>query len=126
MSSPSQQRGYRVETAALDYLRHQGLRLLARNYSCRHGEIDLVMRHRSSINRNILVFVEVRYRRSNQYGSAAASVGTTKQRRLQKTAEHYCQRHPLQKIWPARFDIVAVSGSLDNPCFSWLAGAFEC
>ena len=95
--------GKLAEDRALAYLQRQGLRLIVRNYRCRFGEIDLVMR-----DAGVLVFVEVRQRASARYGGAAASVGPVKQQRLWRTAEHYLMRCPEQTA--CRFDLVAIDG----------------
>jgi putative endonuclease len=72
--------GSAFEQRALEYLQRQRLRFVARNFTCRGGEIDLVMREIGS--QRALVFVEVRARRSRQFAAAAASIGAHKQRRL--------------------------------------------
>ena len=63
----SKSTGQFYEQQALVFLQQQGLQLVQQNYSCRFGEIDLVMREQQT-----LVFVEVKFRRSNQFGGAAA------------------------------------------------------
>jgi putative endonuclease len=94
--------GNRSERAAARYLRRLGYRILVRNYSCRHGELDLVAR-----DGRCVVFVEVR---STEAGAerAAASVDDTKQRRLTQLALHFLQQyHLLDAV--ARFDVLALS-----------------
>ena len=97
------QKGAKAEQAAADYLAAQGLRLVARNYRCRGGEIDLIMRDGAS-----LVFVEVRERASRGFGGAAASITAGKQARIHLAAQHYLMRHGLDL--PCRFDAVLVQG----------------
>jgi putative endonuclease len=109
--------GQAAEDLALAHLRAQGLRLVTRNYRTPHGEIDLVMEGRDG-----LVFVEVRLRRRDDFGSAAESVDARKQRRLRLSAEHYLARGGCTK--PCRFDIVAVSGGPSAPVIDWLPNAF--
>jgi putative endonuclease len=106
--------GGEKEQLACRYLESQGLRLVARNHRCRHGEIDLVMR-----DADTLVFVEVRYRRSQRFGSAAESVDAHKQRRLAAAAGHYLQGHPCPL--PCRFDVLAI-GAADG--IDWIRNAF--
>ncbi len=108
------------EDAALSYLTGSGLKTIARNFNCRFGEIDLILRDRDS-----LVFVEVRYRDDMQHGGAAPSVGATKQARLVKAASLYLQAHPELTSLPCRFDVVGCSGSPAAPRFEWIRGAFE-
>ena len=105
---------------ALDYLRTQGLELVAANVRLRCGEIDLVMRDRDGT----LVFVEVRRRRNNRHGGAAASVGGLKQRRLVFAARHYLAG--LTQWPPCRFDVVTVTAEADTAWqVEWLPAAFD-
>ena len=69
--------GTGAEDLACAYLQQNGLRLLARNYRCRSGEIDLIMR-----DGEYLVFVEVRYRKREAFGSAAETVSSSKRARI--------------------------------------------
>jgi putative endonuclease len=103
------------EDQALRYLQAQGLRLLERNYRCRRGEIDLVMR-----DDGCLVFVEVRYRKSSAYGTAAETVTRTKQRRITAAAQRYLQQHPSRL--DCRFDILGIDAAGG---VQWLRNAFD-
>lgn len=96
-------KGAAAEQAAADYLATQGLTLVARNYRCRGGEIDLILRDGAS-----LVFVEVRERAGSAFGGAAASITAAKQARIHLAARHYLHRHGLDL--PCRFDAVLVQG----------------
>jgi len=107
--------GKEAEQLAADMLRAQGLREVCRNYHCRGGEIDLIMRDGEQ-----LVFVEVRYRSRSDYGTAAESVQQTKQQRLTLAALHYLQKSRYSG--PCRFDVVAIDGKR-QPC--WLKDAFQ-
>ena len=111
-------RGVLVESLALEHLLAHRLVLVERNYRCRLGEIDLIMRDGSA-----LVFVEVRYRRLSRFGGATASVDARKQRKLVRTAEHYLSGR--RDVPACRFDVVAVGGELDAPRLAWLRSAFE-
>ena len=122
----TQQRGQQTEALALAYLEQQGLALITRNYLCKRGEIDLIMAHSSPIAKRILVCVEVRYRRSKQFGGAAASVTRTKQLRLKRTISHFVLMNRRYASWPIRFDIVGLQGLPDKIEITWLPGAFEC
>lgn len=107
------QRGKAAEDAAAAYLQRQGLRLVERNWRCKGGEIDLVMQDGA-----VLVFVEVRQRRDDRYGGAAASITAAKQARLLHAARLYLagQTGPP----PCRFDAVLIeAGQL-----TWLRNAF--
>jgi putative endonuclease len=102
----------------LRHLQAQGLELVQRNYRTPGrggGEIDLIMRDTD----RTLVFVEVRKRRSSQYGGALASVTFAKQRRIVFAAQHYLLK--LHQMPPCRFDVVAVEGE----DLQWFKAAFE-
>lgn len=116
----NQSRGRAAEDAALRYLQAKGCALVQRNYRCRLGEIDLVMRDGGS-----LVFVEVRARGSDAFGGAAASVGHGKQRRLSAAARHFLMTHPREARLPARFDVVAISGPGGENSTRWIRAAFD-
>jgi putative endonuclease len=76
-------------------------------------------------DKNMLVFIEVRYRKNNLYGGALESIDWHKQQRIIRTAEHYLMRFKLRDIWPCRFDAVIISGSLSLPSIEWLIQAFD-
>ena len=116
--SPSQHRGAAHEDAAAKFLEHQGLSIVARNFHCKLGELDIVAAGQN------LHFVEVRYRATDRYGSAAASVTKAKQRRIQRSAEYFLQRHPRFRKHRAQFDVVAISGTNYSPKMLWIESAF--
>lgn len=112
--SPKQEQGRQWEQAALAHLRRHGLELVESNFTCKGGEIDLVMRDGAS-----LVFVEVRQRAGARHGGAAASITPAKVRRMVRAAQYYLLRLPHTP--PCRFDVVAIdAGRLD-----WLRNAIE-
>lgn len=106
--------GAAAEERATTYLQGQGLELVTRNYRCRQGELDIVMR-----DGNTLVFVEVRSRSNARFGGAAASITPTKQGKLIHAAEHYLLQHPHPGA--CRFDAVLIEGN----SLQWLRQAFE-
>lgn len=112
--------GDRFETRALDDLKRAGLRLLARNFNTRYGELDLIMRDGDTV-----VFVEVRYRRGQGFGGAAASVTAHKRARLVHAAGLFLQAHPKLAQSPCRFDVIAFSGATDQPQCDWYRAAFD-
>ena len=112
--------GNTFEQRAQAELERAGLTLLSRNYTTRHGELDLVMRDGSTI-----AFIEVRYRKSASHGDAATSVTASKQARLILAARHWLLAHPQHAHRPCRFDVVAYDGPADTPRRQWLRGAFE-
>jgi len=112
--------GAAFERLACRELERAGLELLARNYTTRHGEIDLVMRHGDAV-----VFVEVRYRVRAGHGNAAASVTRAKQDRLIRAAQLWLAAHPQHAQRPCRFDVVSYDGPAEGARMQWLRGAFE-
>ena len=118
VKATTKQAGDAAEDLALAHLETGGLRLLARNYRTPGrggGEIDLVMRDQDGT----LVFVEVRKRGRGDFGGAAASVSTSKQRRIVFAARHYLLR--LASPPPCRFDVVGV----EDGRIEWLRAAFD-
>ena len=109
-------RGAQAKQFARRRLEQAGLRFVAANMHIRGGEIDLIMRDRFT-----WVFVEVRYRRSDSYGSAAESVTPRKRRRLLRAAQVWlAQRDASFDTAACRFDIIAITGSR----VEWLKDAF--
>lgn len=111
--------GDQAETLACNFLQCRGLTLVTRNFHCRGGEIDLVMRDSGT-----LVFVEVRYRRQTRYGRAAETVVKRKQVRIIRCAQYYIHCH---HAWndAARFDVVSIEGEPGNLAIDWLKDAFR-
>lgn len=112
--------GREGEDAALAYLKRAGLKLIARNYRCKAGEIDLVM-----LDGRTLVLVEVRFRSSLAYGGPAASVTWRKQRRLIIAARHLFMTRADLRRFPARFDVIAITPGFDGPEIRWVKSAFS-
>jgi len=112
--------GKQAETEACKYLQRQGLTLVERNYLCKRGEIDLIMHDGQST-----VFVEVRYRRNDRFGSSAESVDARKQAKLLATAQHYLQQHPRAAQQACRFDVVALTTHNTQQKINWIVDAFQ-
>lgn len=94
--------GSRSERAAARFLKGLGYRILARNYLCKVGEIDLIAR-----DGDVVVFVEVRSTEGTDPVRTAASVDRAKQARISKTALYFLHSKRLQDR-PARFDVLIV------------------
>ncbi|NYT37569.1 YraN family protein [Allopusillimonas soli] len=118
-SSPTQRAGRQGEIQACAYLEKAGLVVLARNLRRHCGEIDLL-----ADDAGVLVFVEVRLRRSTRYGGAAASIARGKQDKIRRTAAALlpglAQRHFGGRTPPCRFDVV----SIDGRALTWIRHAF--
>ncbi|MCX7557248.1 YraN family protein [Xanthomonadaceae bacterium JHOS43] len=112
--------GQAFEAVARTHLEHAGLRTVALNAGYRVGELDLVMR-----DGDILVFVEVRYRRDARFGGASLSVTGTKRRRIAQAANLWLASHPREAQRPCRFDVVAIAGDIATPQIEWIRNAFS-
>ena len=102
-----------------------GLEPVAANASYRLGELDLVMLDREGDGTAVLVFVEVRFRRSDSHGGGAGSVDWRKRRRIVRAAQMFLARHPQHADTPCRFDVVDASGDPRAPRFEWIRDAFR-
>ena len=113
--------GARGEAAAARYLKRRGYKIVARGDRLKPGEIDLV-----AVDRQTVVFVEVKTRESSAAGHPAEAVDAAKQRRLTRAALAYLKRHGLLEC-PARFDVVAVTwpAGQRRPTIEHIKDAFE-
>ena len=107
--------GRQAEALAALFLQQHGIEVIARNYRCRLGEIDLIARDGTT-----LVFVEVRMRTSQAFGGAAASITARKRRRLTSAARHYLAGAP--RMPACRFDALLVNGA--DHSLEWIKNAF--
>jgi putative endonuclease len=108
------QAGTRAEDLCADILRGYGMRVIERNWRCRHGEIDLIAEEQGT-----LVFAEVRMRSSSNFGGAAESVTEAKRARIMAAARLYLTRRPEA---PCRFDVFLVGA--DPSRIEWIRDAF--
>jgi len=95
--------GRDAETKACRYLQQQGYKIVARNWRCRFGEIDIIAR-----DGGVLVFIEVKSRQDNGFGGPEAAVDPAKQRRIVLTAGAFIDKTVCDL--PARFDVIALAG----------------
>ena len=113
------QRGNSAEITAEKYLINLGLHSIKRNYRCKAGEIDLLMKDAET-----LVFIEVRYRSNPFFGSPAESITSQKIRRIRKTDEHFLQTNDHYAHYYKRFDVIAISAQSAKPEILWIKDAF--
>jgi putative endonuclease len=104
------------ERLAEDYLSAKHFHLIERNFLCKSGEIDLIMKEQ-----DYLVFIEVRYRENQEFGGALASITLGKQKKLRRAAEYYLLQHFGNTPPPCRFDVVAIEGRDE---IMWVKNAF--
>ena len=112
-------KGKQFEVLARQFLRKQGLKQFQLNFHSRFGEIDLI-----ALDADVLVFIEVRYRKNTDHGAAAATVNFHKQQKIIRTAQHYLQKSGLTNKMPCRFDLIGISGSVDALEIQWIKNAF--
>ncbi len=113
--------GAAAEATACAFLNRAGLKTIIRNFSCRLGEIDLVMRHGEC-----LVFVEVRYRGGRRIAAAGVTVDHHKQRKLIRTAALFLARQPRYQDCTVRFDVVAIDADeRGRETIEWIRDAFR-
>lgn len=119
VKTKNQNTGQTAERQAEQFLRGKGLKILHRNYLTKVGEIDLVMADGVE-----WVFVEVRYKRSDDWADPAESITTQKQRKIIKAAQHYLLKFDKSGNKACRFDVILMSGELNSPQIEWIQHAF--
>lgn len=116
LNDKKQALGKQHEADARVFLEQQGLEFVEQNFACKVGEIDLIFYQPTE---HCVIFVEVRYRQSDRFGGAAASVDYKKQQKLKKSAIFYLQKRKLDAN--VRFDVVA----FENNQLNWIESAFS-
>lgn len=97
--------GAAYEERAAEYLQGLGYRILERNFRCRLGEIDLIAEEGG-----VLVFLEVKYRKNDRYGTPAEAVTPAKQRTICRVADYYRMSRHIPESRSCRFDVAAILG----------------
>ncbi len=106
--------GKQKEELAANFLQHQGVKILERNFSCKMGEIDIIGK-----DGDCVVFFEVKYRKSDDYGHAFFAVDNKKKNKICKCACVYC----MQNTWVSKFryDVIGISDTK----IEWMKNAFS-
>ena len=107
MFSFLRRQGNKAEAQAADYLKEKGYKILARNFSCKMGEIDIIAQDKQ----NTIIFVEVKQRKTNLFGGGLAAVNKAKQRRITLTAAAYIKKTKINYT-ALRFDIITVTAGV--------------
>jgi putative endonuclease len=125
---PEKTLGRHGEKLAARTLKRKGMKLLATNYRCPSGEIDIIALDRSTrrdSGRETIVFVEVKTRSDDSYNAPESAVDARKRRRIRKAARYYLSHHPSDQ-YAVRYDIVAIVAPRDaKPQIKHIAGAFS-
>lgn len=110
--------GSLAEDAAIKFLTKQDLHLIERNFRSRYGEIDLIMK-----DAEIIVFVEVRYRKNKKYLDPLETINSKKVKHIINTCNFYIQKSNTDNRM-YRIDIITLSGNLETPEIQWYQNAF--
>ncbi len=116
----SYQRGRWAEQTALEYLLNNKLKLLDRNFRSPFGEIDLIMQ-----DKDIILFIEVRYRSNNYFHTALESINKKKCERIILTSQKYLTDNRSASRLDCRFDVITLSGQQECPMIKWIKNAFQ-
>ena len=125
---PEKTLGRHGEKLAARALKRKGMKLLATNYRCPSGEIDIIALDRSTrrdSGRETIVFVEVKTRSDDSYNTPESAVNASKRRQIRKAARYYLSHHPTDQ-YAVRYDIVAIVAPRDSKAqIKHIAGAFS-
>lgn len=117
VGSPTQQQGRHAEVLAWRHLQQRGHKLITHNFHCRLGEVDLITQEKQ-----LLVFTEVRWRKSTCFGGATGSITPAKIRRIRLAARFFLSCNPQWQHYAMRFDVIALTGTDAN--VQWIQGVF--
>ena len=118
LSDYRKQVGNKGESLAEDYIKRKGYKIIQRNYRCRLGEIDIIAKDDDTI-----VFIEVRTKQNENFGSPQGSVTSTKKSKISKTALSFIQEKNLSG-YSYRFDFIAITFSQGKPNIEHIENAF--
>ncbi len=119
MLNSRQKFGEQSESIAVSYLKKHGYKIIEQNYRTKLGEIDIIAREKGTI-----AFIEVKSRKSKNFGSPKWAVTPKKQRKISMVALWYLKTTKQSNV-KARFDVVSIISSNDNPSIEIIKNAFE-
>ena len=102
------------EEAVCEYLKNYNIKILANNFRCKSGEIDIIGQ-----DGECTVFFEVKYRKNGAFGNPLDAITEQKQKTICKCAAYYCMQH--KEITQVRYDVIGILGSE----ITWIKDAFE-
>lgn len=120
LSKSTKSIGDRFEKVAANYLKGQGVTLISKNFTAKYGEIDLI-----GLERDILVFFEVRARSSTNLGRPEETVTAQKQQRIRRTADKFLQTNTKYRNTLCRFDVISIVYSDTQHSIDWITNAFQ-
>ena len=111
--------GRKSESLAVKHLKRKGYKILEQNFRTKMGEIDIIAK-----DKGVIVFVEVKARRSDRFGDPKWAVTFKKQKKISMAALQYLKATE-QSNASARFDVVSIDSSKDKPAIEVVKNAFE-
>ncbi len=114
------QSGKQAEEFAANYLAKQNVKIISRNFYCRFGEIDLI-----GLEQEILLFIEVRYRKNENYLAAIETIDRHKCKKIITTSKYYLNKFRNYQSYLCRYDVITLTGELDEPVIEWIKNAFQ-
>ena len=112
--------GQLAERKALEYLKRNGLKPVTTNYNSPCGEIDIIM-----YDKNFIVFIEVKFRKNNNFINPLEAIDRHKCDKIIATSQYFQQgNHKVSKMM-SRFDVIILSGNINNPKIEWIKNAFQ-
>lgn len=119
-TTPANLSGKVAETIACDYLTENGIVVCDRNFRSRFGEIDII-----ALDRQILLFIEVRFRKNEHILAAIETIDQRKCKKIIMTSEYYLNKHRKYRSYQCRYDVITITGELQNPAIKWIKNAFQ-
>ena len=120
MKITTRKSGKRAEDIAANYLKKQNVKIISRNFHSRFGEIDLI-----GLEKETLVFIEVRYRKNENYLSAIETIDRHKCKKIIITSEVYLNKRKKYQSYQCRFDVITITGDISEPVIEWIKSAFQ-
>ncbi len=112
------QQGHQAEKSVAQWLTQQGIQVIAQNFHCKGGELDIVALDTAQT----LLFIEVKHSQNLRHGNPIERITPQKQQRLIRCAQYFLLKHPDYHNHPMRFDAITQVGT-ETP--QWLKNAFQ-
>lgn len=111
------QEGKIGEELAIDYLKKKGYTIVETNFNCKLGEIDIIAKDGKTI-----CFIEVKYRKTKEYGTSIEAIDANKARKLVNAAKYYCILNKVIDV-PLRFDVIGIDIFENKPNYTLIKNA---
>ena len=112
--------GHLAEQQALEYLKSNGLETVTQNFKSPCGEIDIIM-----YDKNHIIFIEVKYRKNNSFIHPIEAIDKHKCDRIIATSQYFQQKNRKFSKMMSRFDVITITGNINNPNIEWIKNAFQ-